>query len=133
MMERIAADASPIRATLDLLRGAIGARRAIERDAGALLERLLVANSSRVQHDLIESVRESRRRLEAEIRVALEEVRASAGRALERTRATRAAGEAAVRAELARLVALESSIRCLAGGADEARGQHVDLARPMST
>ncbi|HEX7603094.1 MAG TPA: dynamin family protein [Polyangiaceae bacterium] len=78
-------------------------RRAVERDAAAYLERLLSSNSARVQNDLIERVRESRRRLEAEIRARLSEAVRSATSALERAKVRRAEGDASVAAELRRL------------------------------
>jgi predicted GTPase len=82
-------------------RDALG--RAVERDAAAYLEELLATNSARVQNDLIERVCESRRRLEAEIRVRLSEAVRSAKSALVQARARRAEGDASVAAELRRL------------------------------
>jgi len=82
-------------------RGAL--RRAVKRAAAAYLEELLATNSARVQNDLIERVRESRRRLEAEIRARLSEAVRSATSALEQARARRAEGDASVAAELHRL------------------------------
>jgi hypothetical protein len=76
----------------------------VERDAAAYLERLLSSNSARIQNDLIERVRESRRRLEAEIRARLSEALRSARSALERAKTRRAEGEASVAAELQRIV-----------------------------
>ncbi|HVO52550.1 MAG TPA: dynamin family protein [Thermoanaerobaculia bacterium] len=87
----------------DRVRSAGALRRAVERDTAAYLEHLLQVNSARVQNDLIERVRESRRRLEAEIRARLSEAVRSAASALERANARRAEGEASVAAELSRL------------------------------
>jgi GTP-binding protein EngB required for normal cell division len=78
-------------------------RRAVERDTAPYLERLLSTNSARIQNDLIERVRESRRCLEAEIRSRLSEAVRSAASALERAKVRRAEGDASVAAELGRL------------------------------
>jgi len=87
----------------DRFRTRAALRRAVGRDAAAYLERLLSSNSARAQNDLIERVRESRRRLEAEIRARLSEAVRSATGALERAKARRAEGDASVAAELRRL------------------------------
>ena len=84
----------------DRVRSGGALRRAVERDAAAYLEELLATNSARVQNDLIERVRESRLRLEAEIRGRLSEAVRSARSALERARARRAEGDTSVAAEL---------------------------------
>jgi hypothetical protein len=88
---------------LDRLRTRGSLRGAVLRDAGAYLERLLSSNSARIQNDLVERVRESRRRLEFEIRSRLSEAVRSAVSALARAKARHAEGEASVAAELARL------------------------------
>jgi GTP-binding protein EngB required for normal cell division len=77
--------------------------RPISRQAGQYVERLLEANSSRVQFDLDERIRESGRRLESELRARLKEVISAAQAALDSARRTHAAGEAAVEAELKHL------------------------------
>jgi GTP-binding protein EngB required for normal cell division len=87
----------------DCFRTRAALRRAVGRDAAAYLERLLSSNSARVQNDLIERVRESRRRLETEIRARLSEAVRSAKSALELAKARRAEGDASVAAELRRL------------------------------
>ena len=102
------AQPSPLR-VLDRFRTTGALRRAAGRDAAAYLERLLSSNSARVQNDLIERVRESRRRLEAEIRSRLSEAVQSAVSALERAKARHAEGEASVAAELGRLDGLRRS------------------------
>jgi len=63
----------------------------------------IVVLGARVQNDLIERVRESRRRFEAEIRARLSEAVRSATSALERAKARRAEGDASVAAEVRRL------------------------------
>ena len=73
----------------------------IKRDAGAYLQRLSRSNTTRVVFDLERRVEVSRKRLESELRFLLEQITHSAERALERARASRQAGEAAVTAELA--------------------------------
>ena len=82
-------------------RGAL--RRAVKRDTAAYLAHLLSTNSARVQNDLIDRVRESRRRLEAEIRARLSDAVRSARSALEQAKSRRAEGDASVAAELHRL------------------------------
>jgi hypothetical protein len=107
----IAQPASPLRWLADLVLGLVGARSFIERDARQFLVRLLETNSTRVQSDILNRVQESRGRLEAEIRKLLHEVSRIADQALTRARDTRAEGELAVRAALARLDELETQIR----------------------
>jgi hypothetical protein len=97
------AQPSPFSWILDRFRTPGALHRAASRDAAAYLERLLSSNSARIQNDLIERVRESRRRLEAEIRSRLSEAVQSAVSALQRAKARRAEGEASVAAELLRL------------------------------
>jgi len=79
------------------------ARRAIRRDVREFLEQLVDVNSHRVEGDLTERVLESRRRIEAQVREALDDVVRSAKRALQHAQVVRANGEAAVGAEVARL------------------------------
>jgi len=68
-------------------------------------------NSSRVQSDVDRRIAESRRGLEADVRKLLDEVSASAQRALERANATRADGVPAMEAALARLDRIEAELR----------------------
>jgi polyhydroxyalkanoate synthesis regulator phasin len=84
------------------------------RDAGAYLEGLLTSNSARIQNDLIERVRESRRRLEAEIRERLSTALILAEEAFARARTRHAAGAAAVRAEIETLETLRRAVENLA-------------------
>jgi hypothetical protein len=88
--------------------------RAVLRDAGAYLEGLLTSNSARIQNDLIERVRESRRRLEAEIRERLSTALILAEEAFARARTRHAAGAAAVRAEIETLETLRRAVENLA-------------------
>ena len=108
------AQPSPLR-VLDRFRTLGALRRAVGRDASAYLERLLSSNSARIQNDLIERVRESRRRLEAEIRSRLSEAVQSAVSALERAKARHTEGEASVAAELVRLDGLRRSAQRIGG------------------
>ncbi len=110
---------SPLRWLLDALRPPGAARRAVAREAGAYLERLLVTNAARVKNDLDEQVERSRQRLEAEIRRQLEDVQAVAERALARARVQRASGEAAARAEIERLRALRAAVEALRAAASD--------------
>lgn len=97
---------SPVAWFVDLFRTREAMLRAIDRSVGDYLESLLFTNATRIENDFNDRVLESRRLLESEIRARLKEVYASAERALERARATRGAGEQAVRGELERLDAL---------------------------
>jgi predicted GTPase len=109
------AQPSPFSWVLDRFRTPGALRRAVGRDAAAYLERLLSSNSARIQNDLIERVRESRRRLEAEIRARLSEAVRSATSALERAKARHAEGEASVAAEFGRLDGLRLRAQQIGG------------------
>ena len=89
---------SPIRWVADVVRGKRGVRSEVCRYFSWILE----VNAHRVASDLNERVAHSRRLLEQEIRARLHEVSAVSHRALETARRSRAAGEPAVNAELAR-------------------------------
>ena len=73
---------------------------------GEYLDRIVKANASRIQSDFRERVRESRWRMQAEIKSLLKNISASAERALMRARERRAAGGQAVQAELSRIEGL---------------------------
>jgi len=88
---------------LDMLRPRHRAVRAVVRRVGRYLDSLLESNSSRIANDVGERVSRSRQHLERELRVMLRQVSEVARRALERSRARRAEGAAAVRAELEEL------------------------------
>ncbi len=105
---------SPWRWLLDAIVPPRLARRRIEEEATRRAERLLTANANRVANDLEERVRESRQSLESEVRHELREIYQAAERALERARAKREAGQAAVEAELQRWRKLASEVRALA-------------------
>jgi hypothetical protein len=77
------------------------------------LERLLASNSARIQNDLIDRVRESRRRLEADLRARLHEALEVAESAIGRAQDRHAAGQEAVRAEIERLEALRAATGAL--------------------
>jgi len=104
---------APFLRVFDWMRSRRSLRAAAARNADAYLERLLSSNSARVQNDLIDLVRESRRRLEAEIRSRLSEAVRSASAALDRARARRAEGEASVIAEVERLQDLGTRVAAL--------------------
>jgi hypothetical protein len=110
LIERVAAPASPLLLIADLLLGGIGLRGGIMRDAQEFLDHLLDINSSRVQNDVDERVRGSRRKLEAEITGVLREALAIANRALTRARTAQALGVPAVKAALVRLEIVEREI-----------------------
>jgi hypothetical protein len=111
----VARPASPLRLVADIVLGVLRVYGPMERDGSAFLDRLLEMNSSRVQSDLDDRVIESRQRLEADIRVLLLEISAAAQRALDRARAAKAAGSAAVEDQLKRLDALAQEVRNLSG------------------
>ncbi len=95
----------------------VGARawrnRAIERDAGRYLERLLEVNSARIKNDFEARVGESRRLLESEIRGRLRALSDSAERALASARQAHAEGAPAVGARLERIRSLRSRVEAL--------------------
>jgi GTP-binding protein EngB required for normal cell division len=109
-IERIAAPASPLLFVADFVLDAFGFLEGIHRDAQGFLEQLLEVNSSRVQSDVEERVRESRNKLEAQIKRALGEAMTVADRALARARAMQAAGAPTVEAALARLGELQHEV-----------------------
>jgi GTP-binding protein EngB required for normal cell division len=113
VMERVAAPASPFLLIADFVRGWLDLRNGIVSDARDFLNQLLEVNSARVQSDVDERVRESRRKLEAEIKGLLRETSAVAERALARARATQAAGAPAVEAALERLNTVEREVQGL--------------------
>jgi hypothetical protein len=94
----------------DLLLGGIGLRSGIVRDSQDFLDQLLEVNSSRVQSDVDERVRESRKKLEADINAVLREASAIADRALARARAARVAGISEVQLALVRLDRTEREV-----------------------
>jgi hypothetical protein len=75
----------------------------IEREVARYLETLMTLNSTRILNDFDDLVRESARRLEAEIRGLVKEVQNSAQGRLHHARKTQTEGAHAVEAELARL------------------------------
>lgn len=103
----------PGRWILDALRPPAAARRAVERDAHAFLATLIRGNAGRVTDDLDARMIQSRHALELEIHTALEQITASATRALTRARARHDAGHDAVQAELARLEQLRATVERL--------------------
>jgi predicted GTPase len=110
VIERVAAPASPLLLVSDLVLGGIGLRGGIVCDAQEFLDQLLEVNSSRVQSDVDERVRESRKKLEADLKGTLREASAIADRALARARAAQAAGIAEVRSALDRLDRAEREV-----------------------
>jgi len=110
VLENVAAPASPFLLVSDLVLGGLGLRGGIVHDARDFVDHLLEVNSSRVQYDVDERVRESRRKLETEIRRLVREASEIADRALCRARAVQAAGAPAVEAALARLHALDCEV-----------------------
>jgi hypothetical protein len=109
-MENLATPASPLLLISDLVLGGLGLRSGIVQDTQEFLDHLLEVNTSRVQNDVDERVRESRKKLEAELRGVLRDASAIADRALARARAARAAGAPAVEAALTRLKSIELEI-----------------------
>jgi GTP-binding protein EngB required for normal cell division len=104
---------TPLGWVADVFRSRSSAMRAALRRAGAYLDDLVEANSSRVANDLVERAASSRARLEAELRGRLREISARARRALEDARRRREEGQKAVEAELSRLEALRTETESL--------------------
>ena len=99
----------PGRWIADALRSPAAARRAVERDAHAFLVTLIRGNAGRVADDLDARMIKSRHALEFEIHTALEQITASAVRALARARTQHDSGHDAVQAELTRLEQLRQA------------------------
>jgi predicted GTPase len=112
-IERVAAPASPLLFISDLVLGAFGLTRGIVRDGHEFLAQLLEVNSARVRSDVDERVRESRKKLESEIKGVLRHASAIADRALARARVVQAGGALAVDRTLARLTAIENELQNL--------------------
>ncbi|HYL14606.1 MAG TPA: hypothetical protein VEV41_16295 [Terriglobales bacterium] len=112
-MENLATPASPLLWIADLVLGGLGIRGGIVRDAQEFLEHGLEVNSSRVQNDVDDRVRESRKKLEAEIKGALREASAIADRALSRARTVQAAGAPGVKIALDQLDVVDLEIRAV--------------------
>ncbi len=98
----------------------------VERKVVRYLDTLLTLNSTRILNDFGDIVRESGRRLEAEIRGLLKEMQDVAQRRLQHARRTHAAGAEAVKAELERLEALRSRTLSLTDGAASTAGTQSD-------
>ncbi len=113
LIERVAAPASPFLFVWDLILGGLGLRNGIVVDAEEFLDQLLEVNSSRVQSDVDERVRESRQKLDSEIKNVLREALAVAERALRRARAAQEAGAPAINAALIRIEIVEREVRSL--------------------
>jgi predicted GTPase len=113
VIERVAAPASPLLLVWDLLLGGLGVRGGIVCDAQEFLDELLEVNSSRVQSDVDERLRESRKKLETEIKGVLREASAIADRALARARAVQAAGAAGIKTAVERLDVVEVEVRAV--------------------
>lgn len=98
----------------------------IQRAARDFLVRLLETNASRVENDLAERVRESRRRFEADLRRAVAEGERNAVRALERARAAHASGAETVHGELVRLGRIIESLKALADESERSTQQRME-------
>jgi putative ribosome biogenesis GTPase RsgA len=110
-IERVAAPASPFLFLEDLLLGGLGLRGAIVRDAREFLEELLEINSARVQSDVDERVRESRKSLETVLKGILREASDAAARALARARAAQSGGAPAIERAVARLASAREFVQ----------------------
>jgi len=113
-------DPGPASWVRDVFRTRESTLRAVGRDGGRYIGRLLETNASRIVGDLNERVLASRQQLEAQIRQTLRTAMQSAERTLERARATQAAGADAVRQAVARLQALRAEVIALSGIQDAA-------------
>jgi putative protein kinase ArgK-like GTPase of G3E family len=110
VIERVAAPASPFLYVSDLFLGATGLRGGIIREAREFLDQLLEVNCSRVQNDVDERVRQSRKNLESELKGVLREASSVATGALTRAQVAQAAGARAVEAAVARLDGIQREI-----------------------
>ncbi len=113
---------TPLGWIADVLRTRKSAVRAALRRAGAYLDDLVEANSSRIANDLVERAASSRARLEAEIRGRLREISERARRALADARRRREEGQKAVEDELSRLEALRTETESLLAAPSKGEG-----------
>lgn len=102
-------------ALLGALGGREGKRRALFARAEPYVLRLVETNAARVTNDLIDQIRESRRRLESELRRALRSAVTAAERALEAAAKASERGREGIAEELARLERLAGDIRRCSG------------------
>lgn len=119
----VALPASPLRYLADVTLGMVRAYARIEKQACAFLGYLMEMNSTRVQSDVVNRVRESRGQLEVEIRKLLHEVTRIAERALDRARIARAEGAEAVEAALARLDRVDWALQSICESNKQAESQ----------
>jgi hypothetical protein len=107
----------PRQTSLGWLRGLFRTRQhqlvTIEAEVRRYLNTLLTINSTRILNDLDQRVRDSARRLEAQIRSQLKEVRETARRTLERAAHKQAQGAEVVRAEIERIESLREQLLAL--------------------
>lgn len=107
----------PRQTFLDWLRDVFRTRKArltaLDRQVGRYLDTLLTINSTRILNDFDERVRESGRKLEAQIRSHLRQVRETARRTLERAAHKQQEGADAVRQEVERLNSLREEVLAL--------------------
>lgn len=105
------------------LRGAFGGERgrqnALVDHARPYLERLVDTNSARLTNDLIDQIRESRRKVASDIKRLLRGVTSSVERAVSEASAARTRGEPAVTAALAQLDRASASIRASSGANED--------------
>jgi hypothetical protein len=94
----------------------------VEKKVARYLVTLLSLNSTRILNDFDAIVRESGRRLEAEIRGMLNELRTTAESTLARAEATRAAGTEAVKSSLERLERLRAKVKPVSDHPSELEG-----------
>lgn len=98
---------------LDLLRSRQRQLRALDRQVGEYLERLILANSNRILSDFDDRVTESRRSFQSRIRAAIREVATSAENALTKAKECWSHGSRAVEQEVARIDALRDRLTAL--------------------
>lgn len=104
---------SPLRWLADVFLPLVGSRKLITNDARKFLLHLLKVSSTRVQHDVLSRIQESRDRLEVEIRKLLHEISRIAEQALKRTRKVKEEGTPAVQAAVERLSQLKRDVLLL--------------------
>jgi hypothetical protein len=119
-IERIASPASPFVFLCDIVLGLVRLQD-VSGNAHEFLDQLLEVNSSRVQNDVEERVRKSRRSLEKEIRSSLSAGIRIAENALARARKTRVEGSEAIKIELARMDGLKAEVLSLLSCAEAPR------------
>jgi ribosome biogenesis GTPase A len=104
---------TPLGWFLDLIRPRKRQLQALDRQVGEYLETIIFANANRIVNDFDDRVLESRRIFQAHIRAALDEIVASAEKALMKAKEYHARGSQAIHDEVERINMLSGRLKAL--------------------